>query len=118
MVLLAVRTLPARLAVALVPTRLGMGLGAAPFGVTLVRTRFAVAVLAAPIVAAALVRMAVAAPRRALLAGLRQRGYRLRFVLHPTLTEQAADLLALVAGDPLASEVADVEPASFLRSSG
>lgn len=47
-----------------------------------------------------------------LLAGLRERGYRLRFVLHPTLTEQAPDFLAVVQADALASGVVDVEAAA------
>ena len=48
----------------------------------------------------------------ALLMRLRERGYRLRFVLHPTLTEQTPDFRALVRADPLASEVVDIEPAA------
>ncbi len=48
----------------------------------------------------------------ALLAGLRERGHRIRFLLHPTLTTQVDDFVRLRSTNPLAAELVDISTAA------
>lgn len=47
-----------------------------------------------------------------LLTGLKERGYRIRFLLHPTLTTQVDDFAALRSAHPLTGELVDVSTAA------